>query len=227
MSMSLRDQLLQAGLVSQKQVREAERQQERQTRQQPRKRGPAGGQQAGGKPPSVQQPPVSRPHASAQQPPGGHPHVGGQAAAAQAGPQNAAQPRPPDPTRTAQAAKIARDLALNRQQQEKAHKKALQAQIKQLLDQNALPPVEGGESYNFVDGGKVRHVAVNAATRSGLVRGELVIVRHEARYHLMPASMAGRIRERDPGAIVAAAPTENSPTDAAYEAFSIPDDLIW
>jgi uncharacterized protein YaiL (DUF2058 family) len=185
MSMSLREQLLQAGLVSQKQVKDAERLQERQTRQvQQQKRGPQGGQ---------------RP----------------------------APPERPDPARAAQAAKIARDQALNRQQQEKAAKKALLAQIKQLIDQNRVPPVEGDDFYNFVDGSKIRHIAVNAAVRGGLYRGEILIVRHEGRYHLVPAAAGAQIREREPGAIVAAGTQESPPTDAAYQAFTVPDDLIW
>src|SRR5271166_1801905 len=41
---------------------------------------------------------------------------------------------------TAQAAKVARDHALNRQQQENAAKKARLAQVKQLIEQNHVPP---------------------------------------------------------------------------------------
>ena len=116
-------------------------------------------------------------------------------------------------TRAGQAAKFARDQALNRQQQEKAQKKALQAQIKQLVEQNGLPQVDGGEAYNFVDGNKIRHVAVSPAVRSGLSHGEIVV--------------ALRIRERDPAAVITGGPREQAPTDEAYEAFAIPDDLIW
>lgn len=183
MSMSLRDQLLQAGLVSQKQVKDAERQQQRQTQQQRH---------------TQQQPKHKQGVAAAQEPaPPGH------------------------------AAKSARDQALNRQQQEKAKKKALLAQIKQLIDQNRLPQAESGEFYNFVDGGKIRHIAVDAAVRGGLSRGEIMIVRHEGRYYLVPAAIAARIRERDGGAVIARTRPENSATDDAYQGFSVPDDLIW
>jgi hypothetical protein len=189
MSMSLRDQLLQAGLVSQKQVKDAERQQQRQTQQQRHT------QQA-------------RP---TQQQPKHNPGI----AAAQAS-------APPG-----QAAKAARDQALNRQQQEKAKKKALLAQIKQLIDQNRLPQADSGDFYNFVDGGKIRHIAVDAPARGGLSRGEIMIVRHEGRYYLVPAAIAARIRERDDGAAIARTHPESSATDEAYPGFSVPDDLIW
>ena len=177
MSTSLRDQLLQAGLVSQKELRDAERQHQRQTRQQPK--------------------------------------------------QNQGVAATPAPVRSEQAAKVARDLALNRKQQEKAKKKALQAQIKQLIDQNRLPPVEGDGFYNFVDGNKVRHIAVDAAARGALSRGEIFIARHEERYDLVPAAVAARIRERDDHAIVTGVAPESSSVDDAYQKFSVPDDLIW
>jgi uncharacterized protein YaiL (DUF2058 family) len=183
MSMSLRDQLLQAGLVSQKQVKDAERQQQRHTQQQRQ----------------TQQPPKHKQGIPAAQ-----------------------KPAPPG-----QAAKFARDQALNRQQQDKAKKKALLAQIKQLIDQNRLPQAEGDEFYNFVDGSKIRHIAVGAAARGGLGRGEIMIVRHEGRYHLVPAAIAARIRERDDGAVIARTPAESSATEEAYQGFSVPDDLIW
>jgi hypothetical protein len=184
MSMSLRDQLLAAGLVSQKQVKDAERQKQHQQRQ----------------------------------------HHGPKRKDSAAAPVVA--PRPP-----AQNAKVVRDQALNRQQQEKAQKKALLAQIKQLVEQNRLAPIEGGDAYNFVDGSKIRRIAVNAEVRARITRGELAIVRHGGGYDLVPKAIAERIRERDPHAVVAAGPAA-PPQDAVqpddpYKEFAVPDDLMW
>jgi uncharacterized protein YaiL (DUF2058 family) len=179
MSTSLRDQLLQAGLVSQKQVKDAERQQQRHTQQLPK-------------------------------------HKRGNAAAQQ-----------PAPVLPVQRAKSARDQELNRQQHDKAKKKALKAQIKQLIDQNRLPQIEGDDFYNFVDGSKIRHIAVDPAVRGGLSRGEIMIVRHEGRYYLVPAAPAARIRERDDSAVIARTPEESSAADDAYAGFPVPDDLTW
>lgn len=178
MSMSLRDQLLQAGLISAKQAREAERQQQQQRQKQVQShKGGSAGQQA--------------------------------------------------PTRPSQGPKAARDQVLNRQQQEKAKKKALLAQIKQLVEQNRLAPIAGEDSYNFVDGNRIRQIAVNSEVRGPLSRGEIVIVRHDGRYDLVPSAIAARIRERDESAVVAFSQAENSSTDAAYQGFAVPDDLIW
>jgi uncharacterized protein YaiL (DUF2058 family) len=128
----------------------------------------------------------------------------------------------------AQRAKAARDQELNRQQRDKAEKKARLAQIKQLVEQNRLPPIESAESFNFLDGAKIRRIAVDAAARERLGRGELAIVRHGGGYDLIPAAIAARIRERDAHAVIPAATASDSPpVDAAYEKFTVPDDLMW
>jgi uncharacterized protein YaiL (DUF2058 family) len=128
----------------------------------------------------------------------------------------------------AQHAKTARDQELNKRQRDKADKKARSAQIKQLVEQNRLAPTENGEPYNFVDGSKIRRIAVDAAARERLGRGELAIVRYGGGYDLVPAAIAARIRERDADAVVPAATgSENTPIDAAYASFTVPDDLMW
>jgi uncharacterized protein len=186
MSMSLRDQLLQAGLVNEKQAREAERQQ--QQHQQGRQKLPK--QQRG-----------------------------------MASEQELA-------LRRAQQAKAARDQQLNRKQQEKADRKARLAQARQLIEQHRLPKVQCEEFYNFVDGNKIRRIAADAATRERLRRGEIAIVRYDAGYEWVLAAAAERIRERDERAVVAEGGAESvapqtAPTDDAYQAFSVPDDLMW
>jgi uncharacterized protein YaiL (DUF2058 family) len=220
MSMSLRDQLLQVGLISQKQAKEAERQADRQAEQ-------------------------HRHQHSKQK----HPKHKGAAPASKTAPTNSSTPKTtttpavmtssapaavPAPARpvpahaSAQAAKVARDQALSRKQQEKAQKKALQAQIKQLIEQNRLPQAPSDEPYNFVDDGKIRRITINAANRGALTRGEIFIVRHEGRYDLVPATIAARIRERDVTAVVTiVAAGESAQIDDAYKGFEVPDDLIW
>jgi uncharacterized protein len=128
----------------------------------------------------------------------------------------------------AQGEKVARDQALSRQQNEKAAKKALLAQIKQLIEQNRQPSVDDGEFYNFVDGNKIRRIAVNASMRDRLCRGEIAIVRHEGRYDLVPTAIATRIRERDDRVFISfGVGKDGSHSDEGYPGFSVPDDLIW
>jgi len=177
MSMSLRDQLLAAGLVTAKQAREAERQQQRQPT------------------------PKHKRESVAQQP-------------------RAAHPVP--------SAKGAQDQALNRQKQEKAERKARQAQIRQLVEQNKLPKLETEEFYNFVDGNRVRRIWADASSRERLRLGDIAIARHDGRYELVPAAIAARIRERDERAIILSTGAHDSDqADEAYKEFTVPDDLIW
>jgi uncharacterized protein len=129
--------------------------------------------------------------------------------------------------RAAQSAKVARDQALNRRQQEKAEKKARAAQIKQWVSEQRLAPVDEGEAYNFVDGPKIRRITVTPATRGRIGRRELAIVRHEGGYDVVPAALAARIRERDPNAFIFFGGADSSPADEHYSQFSVPDDLIW
>ena len=210
MSMSLRDQLLAAGLVSQKQVRDAERQQQHEQRGQQRGHQKKGQQQRGREQPNQKRP---RPGPERVAPPPGA--VLPSALARQA---------------SAQSAKVARDLELNRKQQEKAQKKARAAQIKQLIDQNRVPRGETDERYNFVDGGRVRYIAANSDMRRRLMAGELVIVRHDGVHEVVPADIGQRIRERDERALVSAGPAPaapSAPLDDAYKGFEVPDDLMW
>jgi uncharacterized protein YaiL (DUF2058 family) len=182
MSMSLRDQLLQAGLVNEKQAREAERREQQQL--QGRQRLPK--------------------------------------------PQRAQPSEQQLATREAQQAKTARDQQLNRQRQDKAERKARLAQARQLIEQNRLPKPECEQYYNFVDGNKIRRIAADAAMRERLGRGEIAIVRYDAGYEWVPAAMAARIRERDPRAVIAeGVVTDSSHSDDAYQAFAVPDDLMW
>ena len=178
MSTSLRDQLIQAGLVTEKQAKLASQQQRR--------------------------PPQLSRHKPARIPE----H------------QLAAQ--------RAQAQKAARDQELNRKQQAKAEHTARLAQIRQLIEQNRIPPIESEDYYNFIDGTKIKRIAVNAQVREQLNRGELGIVRCDNRYALVPPSAAERIGEREPAALIApVAAAAAVSEDSAYGAYVVPDDLMW
>ena len=147
--------------------------------------------------------------------------------------QKAAGKRPPAaqpsrPAAEAQAAKAARDRELNREREAKIRARAVAAEIKQLIDQHALPRPDGDDYYNFVAGRKIRRIAVNAELLERLGRGDIAIVRHEGRSALLPADVAARIRERDESAVIAfQAGPEPVAEDDPYKDFVVPDDLRW
>ncbi|WXL24340.1 DUF2058 domain-containing protein [Ectopseudomonas mendocina] len=179
MSMSLRDQLLKAGLVNEKQVKQASKQKQKQQRL----------EQKG----QVEKDESQK--LAAQQ---------------------------------AMAEKAARDQELNRLQQEKQEKKALAAQIKQLIESSRLPKLTTEDYYNFVDDKKVKRISVNNLMRDKLSSGSLAIVRHGGAYEIIPRDAALKIQERDAQRIVllntqTQAPDEDDP----YAAYQVPDDLMW
>jgi uncharacterized protein len=128
----------------------------------------------------------------------------------------------------AKAQKVARDLELNRRQQEKARRRALRAQVEQLIEQARLPRLESDTYYSFVDGGKVCRLAVDAQRREEICEGKLAIVRYKGLYEVVPAEAAQRIRERDESAlIIRDEDKKNAPEDDPYKDFVVPDDLTW
>jgi uncharacterized protein YaiL (DUF2058 family) len=181
MSMSLREQLIAAGLGSKKQGKKVEQEQRQQARRERKQNTP---------------PPIDKQRLAAQQ---------------------------------AQAAKIARDMELNRKQREKAERRALTAEIRQLVEKHRIPRMDSEEYFNFIDRKKVKRIAVTPEVRAKIINGELMIVRHDGFYALVPAEIAARIKERDPEFIV---PLDLKPSDAPaeddpYKDHVVPDDLMW
>jgi uncharacterized protein YaiL (DUF2058 family) len=127
------------------------------------------------------------------------------------------------------AEKAARDRELNLQKKEAEERKALAAQIRQLVEANRQS-AEGEVAFNFADGGTVKRIYVNEAMRKRLAQGQMAIVKLDGKYELVPAEVAERIAVRDASCIV----LKNDPrqtgeenTDDPYAAYPVPDDLIW
>lgn len=183
MSMSLREQLIAAGLGSKKQGKKVEQDQRRHEHRERKQNTP---------------PPVDKQRLAAQQ---------------------------------AQAAKIARDMELNRKQREKAERRALTAEMRQLIDKNRLPRIESEEYFNFIDRKKVRRMAVTPEVRAQLLSGALMIARYDGFYAIVPAEIAARIKARDPEFLVPldlTHPASETPVaDDPYKDHVVPDDLMW
>jgi uncharacterized protein YaiL (DUF2058 family) len=130
--------------------------------------------------------------------------------------------------RQAAAEKTARDREFNRQQKEAMERKAIQAQIRQLVEMNRLPRDDGELGYNFQDGTAIKKIFVSEQTRDKLGRGLLAIVRLDAGYELIPSVVAEKIKLRDETCIVshAVAQPENGDDDL-YADYQVPDDLMW
>lgn len=132
--------------------------------------------------------------------------------------------------RQAQAEKAEHARKLNRQRREAAERKAVAAQVKQLIETNRIVDHEGDIPYRFADANVVKQIHVTAELQQQLSRGRLAIVKLARRYELVPASVAEKIHERDAACVILcnksradSKPDEDDP----YADYRIPDDLMW
>jgi hypothetical protein len=132
-----------------------------------------------------------------------------------------------------QAEKLERDRLLNQQRQEQAEKKAIAAQVRQLIEQNLQPKEDGETPYNFVDNGKVKRLYLSNKLRQRITQGQLALVRLDKSYELVLPDIAEKIKARDASYIVVfnesakEAEPEKTAEDDPYAQYQIPDDLIW
>jgi len=126
------------------------------------------------------------------------------------------------------AEKVARDRELNRQQKEVVERKAVAAQIRQLVEMNRLPRDDGEMGYNFQDGTAIKKIFVSEAVHDKLGRGLLAIVRFDTGYEVIPSVVAEKIKLRDESCIVSNAATHlEGGDDDPYADYKVPDDLMW
>jgi uncharacterized protein YaiL (DUF2058 family) len=133
--------------------------------------------------------------------------------------------------RQALADKAERDRALNQDLNSKAQRKAINAQIKQLIETNRLERGRGDVAFNFSDGKKVKSLYVTAMEQRQLSAGRLAIVKQGDQYEMVPRPVAEKIAERDDSRIVALDASNEEDLTAEeqewYKDYEIPDDLMW
>lgn len=136
------------------------------------------------------------------------------------------------------AAKKEKDRELNQKTKQEAEKKALVAQIKQLIEANKQPKFAGSRreeevACNFTDGNVIKRMYVSQSTQKHITQGKLVIVRLNEAYELVPTPVANKIAERDDTYVVyradniSEADQKSSEDESWYAEYDIPDDLNW
>ena len=131
------------------------------------------------------------------------------------------------------AEKAQRDRQLNKRQQEEAEKKAIQAQIIQLIKMNRVDRKQGDVAYQFADGTKIKKLYLTQQLQNDLVKGRLAIAKLGDSYELLPAPAAEKIMQRDAQVIVllnrneSLGVDETEDEDDPYADYQIPDDLMW
>jgi len=131
--------------------------------------------------------------------------------------------------RLAQQEKAERDRLLNKAQQEEAEKKAIKAQIIQLITLNRVRRERGDVAYQFADGTRIKKIYVTQQTHTDLINGRLAIVRLDNDFELVSAVTAQKIAQRDQQVVVVLNQYEPAAADEddPYAAYQIPDDLMW
>jgi uncharacterized protein YaiL (DUF2058 family) len=133
----------------------------------------------------------------------------------------------------ARAAKAEQDRDLNRQRNQEAQQKALQAQIRQLIENHRQSKDAGPTSveYNFTHNKLVKKIRVSKSVQRQIVLGHLAIVSLGDAYELVPRIVAQKIAQRDPATVLVdnwqAESVKQAADEDPYKDYVIPDDLMW
>ncbi|MFK0569700.1 DUF2058 domain-containing protein [Endozoicomonas sp.] len=127
-------------------------------------------------------------------------------------------------------AQIENDRELNRKLEEERQNKAIDAQVRQLIETNTVSRGRGEAEYKFVYDSKVKKIYVTDEQLNQLTRGLLALAVLGEEFRVIPAPVASKIAERKPEAIV----VQNEQTGDLseeeqdwYADYEIPDDLMW
>lgn len=129
--------------------------------------------------------------------------------------------------------KKARDRELNKMAKAEAEKKAVQAQIVQMINVNKQSRRVGDIACNFSDNKVIKRIFVDKKIHAQITQGQLAIVKLNDAYELIPMPVADKIAERDESYVLYRAdilPEEkakNSQDEDWYVDYDIPDDLSW
>ena len=128
----------------------------------------------------------------------------------------------------AQAEKAERDRRLNQQHKEQAERKAIAAQVRQLVEMNRQSRDDGDMPYNFTDGRLIKSIHVTQSQLKQLGNGRLCIISLDGAYELVPTLVAEKIQQRDESVqILSNKSTETPEEDDPYADYQVPDDLMW
>ncbi|WOJ95460.1 DUF2058 domain-containing protein [Congregibacter brevis] len=127
--------------------------------------------------------------------------------------------------------KVARDRELNQALNDEAQRKAIEAQIVQLITKNKLDRRGGEIGFNFTAEQKIKKLYVSALQQKLLAAGKVAIAQIADSFELIPAEVANKIAERDAKRVIFC--VQDTGEELAgeesdwYKEYEIPDDLMW
>lgn len=127
--------------------------------------------------------------------------------------------------------KVARDRELNKARNEEATRKAIEAQIVQLIQGHKLDRRGGDVGFNFTSDKKIKKIYVTPLQQKLLASGSIAIASLADQYELIPAQIANKIAERQSQRVVFctddAAEELSAEEQDWYQDYEVPDDLMW
>lgn len=123
-----------------------------------------------------------------------------------------------------------KDRELNRKLELERQEKAMEAQVRQLIETNILPRDGGDSEYKFVFDKKIKKIYVTEEQLNKLTRGLFAVAVLGEDFFVIPAPVAAKISERKPEAVVIAESDDSGMTEEEkdwYADYEIPDDLMW
>jgi hypothetical protein len=128
----------------------------------------------------------------------------------------------------AEREKQQRDLALNKQRDEAFAKKALMAEVRQIIQQHNVEVSKDAEiAYNFTHESKIKKLYVEQEQQKQLTLGRLAIAFDGQKYSLIPDKIAEKIENRLPEMVIRVVVESESDESDPYADYQIPDDLMW
>lgn len=127
------------------------------------------------------------------------------------------------------AEKAERDREMNRKLNEQAQQKAIEAQIRQLIDTNRIDRAGGETAHQFTHGKKIKKLYVTEPQHNQLSKGFIAIVEFGDTYELVPSAVAEKIAARNPELVIVKHDQSKQAIDEddPYADYQIPDDLMW
>jgi len=125
--------------------------------------------------------------------------------------------------------KVERDRLLNQQKKEVTERNAITAQIKQLIESNAIKDCDGDIAYNFTDANVIRRIYISEKTHRHITSGLIAIAKLARGYELVPAVVAEKLKQRDKHCIINSSHITETELDEddPYADYKVPDDLMW
>ncbi len=127
--------------------------------------------------------------------------------------------------------KVRRDRELNREIQSRSQRKAINAQIRQLIETSRVDRRGGEVGFNFTDGSRIKKLYMTPLQQRQLSAGLLAIAKQGDQYEIVPRVVAEKIAQRDESRVIfpeqAGDVSLTEEEQDWYKDYEIPDDLMW